>query len=98
MEIVINHGDALNVILSGRLDTSTSPILEKRLKEEEINEKLVVLDFKDIEYISSAGLRVLLTLKKMIEKDNKALEIHNINEVVSEVFKVTGFSNVLTIK
>ncbi len=98
MEIVINHGDSLNVVLVGRLDTTTSPVLEKRLKEEDIKENLVILDFKDLEYISSAGLRVLLALKKNLEANKKSLEIHNINDVVNEVFKVTGFSNVLTIK
>ena len=98
MEIVINHGDELKVSLSGRLDTSTSPILEKRLKEEEIVEDLVILDFKDLEYISSAGLRLLLSLKKTLDAKNKSLEIHNINDIVNEVFNVTGFSNVLTIK
>ena len=98
MEIVINHGDSLNVVLVGRLDTTTSPVLEKRLKEEDIKENLVILDFKDLEYISSAGLRVLLALKKNLEANKKSLEIHNINDVVNEVFNVTGFSNVLTIK
>ena len=98
MEIKVNHGSELLIELEGRLDTNTSPELEKRLKEEDITETLVVLDFKALEYISSAGLRVLLTLKKMLDSQGKSLEIRNINDVVKEVFNVTGFINILTIK
>ena len=98
MEIVINHKEYLEVILTGRLDTTTSGELDSKMKETEIKENLVVLDFTNLEYISSAGLRVLLSLKKTLESNGKALEIHNINEIVKEVFNVTGFINVLTIK
>ena len=98
MEIKVNHGEYLLIELEGRLDTNTSPELEKKLKEENITESLVVLDFKALEYISSAGLRVLLTLKKMLDSQGKSLEIRNINDVVKEVFSVTGFINILTIK
>jgi anti-sigma B factor antagonist len=98
MKIDINHKDFLEVLLDGRLDTTTSIELDKKLKEIEIPEELVVLDFTNLEYISSAGLRVLLQLKKSLEKNNKKLEIHNINKVVKEVFNVTGFKNVLDIK
>ncbi len=98
MEIIINHGNELVFSLKGRLDTTTSPELDKAVKGENITESLVILDFKDLEYISSAGLRVLLAIKKSLESQNKSLEIHNINEVVKEVFSVTGFSNILTIK
>ena len=98
MEIVINHKEYLEVILTGRLDTTTSVELDSKMKETEIKENLVVLDFTNLEYISSAGLRVLLSLKKNLETNGKALEIHNINEIVKEVFNVTGFINVLTIK
>ena len=98
MEIVINHKEYLEVILTGRLDTTTSVELDSKMKETEIKENLVVLDFTNLEYISSAGLRVLLSLKKTLESNGKALEIHNINEIVKEVFNVTGFINVLTIK
>ena len=98
MEIVIKHQNELLIELKGRLDTNTSPELEKKLAEEKITEALVVLDFKELEYISSAGLRVLLATKKRLESEGKALEIHNINDVVKEVFNVTGFSNILTIK
>ena len=98
MEIVINHGSELKVSLKGRLDTTTSPLLEEKLKNEKIDEDVIILDFKELEYISSAGLRILLSLKKRLDQDNKNLEIHNINDVVKEVFEVTGFKNILNIK
>ncbi len=98
MKIEINHKDYLEVLLDGRLDTTTSIELDKKIKEIEIKEDLVVLDFTNLEYISSAGLRVLLQLKKSLEKNSKKMEIHNINNVIKEVFNVTGFKNVLTIK
>ena len=53
---------------------------------------------KETEYISSAGLRLLLALKKSLAKEDKKLEIHNLNNVCREVFKVTGFGNILTVK
>ena len=98
MDINIKHGEEMVVVLQGRLDTTTSQELEAVLEKEEVKENLVVLEFKELEYISSAGLRLLLSLKKRLEKDNKNLEIRNINDVVKEVFNVTGFINILDIK
>jgi anti-sigma B factor antagonist len=98
MEITVIHENDLIIKLKGRLDTTTSIKLDERIKEEEIKENNVILDFKELEYISSAGLRTLLQLKKNLASENKTLEIHNINAVVKEVFNVTGFKNILTIK
>ena len=98
MEITIKHEDSLIIELVGRLDTNTSLELDERIKKEEIKENKVIMDFKALEYISSAGLRLLLGLKKELGKKNKELEIHNINEIVREVFQVTGFINILNIK
>ena len=98
MDINIKHGEEMVVVLQGRLDTTTSQELEAVLEKEEVKENLVVLEFSELEYISSAGLRLLLSLKKKLEKDNKKLEIRNINDVVKEVFNVTGFINILDIK
>ena len=98
MDINIKHGEEMVVALQGRLDTTTSQELEAVLEKEEVKENLVVLEFSELEYISSAGLRLLLSLKKKLEKDNKKLEIRNINDVVKEVFNVTGFINILDIK
>ncbi len=98
MEIQVLKNDNIVIQLKGRLDTTTSPQLDQKIKEIEIDKDVVILDFKELEYISSAGLRVLLAIKKQIEAQNKTLEIHNINEVINEVFNVTGFINVLNIK
>ena len=98
MEIKVLKNDNIVIELKGRLDTTTSPQLDEKVKEIEIDKDLVIIDFKELEYISSAGLRVLLAIKKMLEAKGKALEIHNVNEVITEVFNVTGFINVLNIK
>ena len=94
----MNHGDNLTIALVGRLDTVTSTELNEAFSKEEIKENLVVFDFQELQYISSAGLRVLLAIKKSLEDEGKELEIINLNNVVREVFKVTGFINVLTVK
>lgn len=98
MEIGVNHGENLVFSIKGRLDTVTSPELLEAFEKEVITENLVVIDFAALDYISSAGLRVLLTIKKELDAKGKSLEIHNLNEVVKEVFKVTGFGNVLSVK
>ena len=98
MEIKIEHGDALIVSLKGRLDTVTSVELGKKMEEAEVNEYLVIMDMKELEYISSAGLRLLLSLKKNYAASGKELEVHNLNPVCKEVFRVTGFQNILTVK
>ena len=98
MEIGVNHGENLVFSIKGRLDTVTSPELLEAFEKEEIAENLVIIDFAALDYISSAGLRVLLSIKKELDAKGKSLEIHNLNEVVKEVFKVTGFGNVLTVK
>ena len=98
MEILIKHEDAMIISLKGRLDTVTSVEFQKAVAEEEIKESLVIVDAKELEYISSAGLRALLSLKKQLVPEGKGLEIHNLNAVCQEVFKVTGFNNILTVK
>lgn len=98
MEISIKHGEQLVFALKGRLDTITSKDLVDAFEKEDKQESLVVVDMKELEYISSAGLRALLAMKKELVANNKRLEIHNLNNICLEVFKVTGFQNVLTIK
>lgn len=98
MEIKINHGEELVIKLIGRLDTVTSTELAAAVAKEEINEPLVIVDASELEYISSAGLRLLISLKKDLAAKQKSLEIHSLNDVCMEVFKVTGFINVLTVK
>lgn len=98
MEINITHGDVMVISLKGRLDTITSQDLITAFNNEEINEPLVSIDMKELEYISSAGLRALLAMKKDLTSKGKNLEITNLNSVCLEVFKVTGFINILTVK
>ena len=98
MEININHGENLVIALKGRLDTITSNELLAAFSKEEVKEELVYVDMKELEYISSAGLRALLAIKKELVEKGKQLEIHNLNNICLEVFKVTGFINVLTVK
>lgn len=99
MEAKFNHeGTTLTVSLEGRLDTVTSLDLQAKFNDEKITESLVIMDMTNLEYISSAGLRLLLSLKKSLDPKGKALEIHNLNNVCKEVFRVTGFNNVLNCK
>lgn len=98
MEIKITHGEQMVIALQGRLDTVTSQDLLNAFANEEKNEALVIVDMKELEYISSAGLRALLAIKKELVANGKQLEIHNLNNICLEVFKVTGFINVLTVK
>lgn len=98
MNIEIIHGKEMIIKFSGRLDTNSSLELSKRIEKEEIKEDLVIFDMKETEYISSAGLRLLISLKKSLVEKGKSLEIHSLNEVCKEVFRVTGFNNVLNVK
>lgn len=91
------EGGILTVVISGRLDTVTSPELEKSLNDNlnDVNE--LILDFSSVEYISSTGLRVLLSMQKKMAKLG-GMKVLNVNEMVKSVFDVTGFSDVLTIE
>ncbi len=96
---IINHlnGNALTVTLAGRLDTTTAPQLESNLKDKLEGLTDLVLDFKDLEYISSAGLRVLLSAQKVMNRQGK-MTVRNVNATIMEVFDITGFSDILTIE
>lgn len=86
---------AMNVALEGRLDTTTAPELEAELQLEGITE--LVLDFEKLDYVSSAGLRVLLAAQKVMNRQGSML-IRNVNEGIMEIFEITGFIDVLTIE
>lgn len=90
------NGDKLIVGIEGRLDTTTSPALESELKDSLDSVKSLVFDMGQLEYISSAGLRVLLTAQKTMNKQGD-MTLVNVNDTVMEVFEVTGFSDILTI-
>ena len=91
------NGSALEIALAGRLDTMTAPDLEAELKSWLDGVDSLTLDCEKLDYISSAGLRVLLTAHKTMSGKGGMRLIH-INEVVQEVFEVTGFSDILTIE
>ena len=93
----LESGKAL-LALEGRLDTVTSPELEIELKGILDSVDDLTLDFEKLEYVSSAGLRVLLSTQKAINKKNGSMKIVRVNDVISEVFEVTGFSEILTIE
>ena len=85
------------VEIVGRLDTTTAPSLEKRLNEDMGETKNLILDFKGLEYISSAGLRVLLSAQKRMQKIG-SMKLINVCESVMEVFEITGCADILTIE
>ena len=88
---------ALTVALKGRLDTSTAPQLEAELKEALEGVAALTLDLGALEYISSAGLRVLLSAQKQMNRQGE-MKITHVNETVMEIFEVTGFTDILTIE
>jgi len=97
MNIVKNlEGDRLVIALEGRLDTSTAPELEAVIKEELAGIDSAVLDFEKLEYISSAGLRVLLSTHKALMSKG-GLMIKNVRPEIMEVLEITGFSDILNI-
>ena len=83
--------------LEGRLDTVTAPELEQALKESLDGVSELSLDFQGLEYISSAGLRVLLSAQKTMNRQGE-MKITHVNETIMEIFEVTGFTDILTIE
>jgi len=92
----MENGAAL-LAVSGRIDTVTAPELEKELKELFDSAHELTLDFSKLEYISSAGLRVLLAAQKEMNHRG-SMKVTHVNETVMEVFEITGFSDILTIE
>ena len=98
MTITKNVEDTrLTILLSGRLDTSTAPSLEAALQESLPGMTELVFDFKELEYVSSAGLRILLSAQKTMSKQG-SMVIRNVSEDIYEVFDITGFTDILTIE
>ena len=96
MEIKKN-ADAAVIEIAGRIDTTTAPALEKAVNENIGDTKNLVLDLKAVQYISSAGLRVLLTAQKKMQKIG-SMKVVNVCESVMEVFEMTGFADILVIE
>jgi anti-sigma B factor antagonist len=87
----------VTVELDGRLDTNTAPELDAALGELMEGAESLVLDFEKLEYVSSAGLRVLLSAQKTMSKQGEMKLLH-VNETIGEIFEVTGFCDILTIE
>ena len=98
MTIEIKKTDEVTVIeVAGRLDTITAPALDKTINEDIADTKNLVLDIKGVEYVSSAGLRVLLSAQKKMQKIG-SMKVINVCEEVMEVFEMTGFADILVIE
>ena len=91
------NGTELAVVLSGRLDTTTAPQLEAELKASLDGVETLILDFAALEYLSSAGLRVLLAAQKTMNRQG-SMVVRNVNETITEIFEVTGFCDILTVE
>ena len=91
------NGEAATIEITGRLDINTAPVLDKTINEETEDVKDLTFDFTNLEYISSAGLRVLLNAQKKMQKIG-SMKVKNVCEDVMEVFEMTGFADILTIE
>ena len=94
---IIKSVDETIIKVDGRLDTNTAPSLDKTINEDIGDTKNLVLDFKGLEYISSAGLRILLSAQKKMQKIG-SMKVLNVNEMIMEVFEMTGFADILNIE
>ena len=89
--------EQLTVLLEGRLDTTTAPLFEEELRSNLDNIECLVLDMEKLEYLSSAGLRVVLAAQKRMSKQGQMLLKH-VPEIIMDIFEVTGFVDILTIE
>ena len=98
MNVTMTHNDSeLTVAIEGRLDTLTAPELEEQLEPELDEAEKLTFDMEGLEYISSAGLRVLLTAQKMMNAQGE-MYITGCSEDILDIFEITGFSQILTLK
>lgn len=98
MKIILSKNDnTLEVKVTERLDTTTAPQLETELNGKLTDVEKLVLDFAELNYVSSAGLRVLLALQKVMNKQGEMI-VRHVNESIMEVFEITGFVDVLNIE
>ena len=91
------NGDSLTLAINERLDTLTSPALQEEIEKSIGNVKHLILDFKDVLYVSSSGLRVILFAQKEMSKKGDMV-ITNVSDEIKELFEMTGFSEILTVK
>ena len=93
----IREGGKLTIMPEGRLDTMTSPELEKELESSLEGVSELIMDFSGVEYISSAGLRVLLFAQKVMNRQGE-MKLFRVNSTVMDILEVTGFTDILTIE
>ena len=93
----VQYGKTLNLVIEGRLDTISAPALEAEIKASISGVEKLIMDFAKLEYLSSAGLRVLLAAQKVMNRQGEMI-IRNVNETIAEIFEVTGFCDILTIE
>ena len=99
MEVKFNKQDTtLTVVISGNIDTVTAPELDTKLQENLSGIKDLILDFAAVDYISSAGLRVILMANQQMEDVDGNMSVKNVNEDVRDVFEMTGFDSLLNLK
>jgi anti-sigma B factor antagonist len=91
------ENDKLTLSLEGRLDTLTAPLLEAEVVGKLDGVKTLVFDFQNLAYVSSAGLRILFMAQKVMSKQGQMI-LRNVNSDINDIFRVTGFSNILTIE
>lgn len=90
--------DVLTINVEGRLDSTTAPVLEDSMRTIMDGAKEIIFDFTKLEYISSAGLRILLATQKIMNKTDGKLKVVGINDEVKEIFEATGFNEILTVE
>lgn len=99
MDIQKNFNEKeLTLLINGRVDTYTAPELETSINEELDNIESLILDFENLEYISSAGLRVLVSTQKKAKKQDFSFKIINVNDIVNEILRMSKFDKILTIE
>lgn len=99
MEVNNNRvDDVLTINVEGRLDSTTAPALEDSMRTIMDGAKEIIFDFTKLEYISSAGLRILLATQKIMNKTDGKLKVVGINDEVKEIFEATGFNEILTVE
>ena len=99
MDIQKNYNEKeLTIEIGDRVDTVTAPDLENEINDEMGNFNSLILDFTNLEYISSAGLRVLVSTQKKLKSEDIPMTIENVNDTINEIFKMSGFDKILKIE
>ena len=99
MNITKDYADKdLTLLVEGRIDTLTSQDLETEINEEIGKFDSLIIDFENVEYISSAGLRVLIATQKKLKSTDTPMVIKNVNETINEIFRMSGFDKILKIE